>query len=68
MRLYCRIQFRSIQFRQRKGREPMSANEIAVAMVFMACIAVAYFLPDRISVPMMLVASLGAVVYACLAE
>lgn len=46
----------------------MSANEIAVAMVFMACIAVAYFLPDRISVPMMLVASLGAVVYACLAE
>lgn len=39
-----------------------------VTILFMACLAVAYFLPDRISVPMMLIASIAAVVHACLTD
>lgn len=41
---------------------------MGVTILFTACIAVAYFLPDQISVPMMLVASIAAVVHACLKE
>lgn len=50
-----------------KDEKAMKTREMEVT-ILTACIVVACFLPDRISIPLILLASVVAVVHACLKE